>query len=113
MKILGVIGGVGGALIMVVAGTDMMRIQSEAVAGRNAPAIAEVFYNALGLGFIGLGIFCIMLICVIGLRGVRPAEASKEEDSEEESSEDDDSEGDDSEEKDSDKHRFLRYMSGN
>jgi len=76
MKILGAIGMVG-AVIMIFAGVDMARIVSQATAQGSAPSIAEVFYNAMGWGFIGLGIFCIMLICVVAFREVRQAEGGK------------------------------------
>jgi tetratricopeptide (TPR) repeat protein len=73
MKILGAIG-IMGAIIMLIAGIDMTRIISQATAEGSAPSIAEVFYNAMGWGFIGLGIFCIMLVSVVAFRQVRPAE---------------------------------------
>jgi len=82
MKILGVIGGVVGAIIVILAGIDMTAIQSEA-----GDTIMEAYYHAMGRGFIGLGIFCIMLICVVAFRRVQPAKDDEEEGREEEQKE--------------------------
>ena len=87
MKILGAAIGMVGAIIMMFAGGDMMHIVSQATAQGSAPSIAEVFYNKMGLGFIGLGIFCIMLICVVAFRPVHSVEGDEEEEEEEEEEE--------------------------
>ena len=47
--------GVAAAIVMVVAGIHMIGIQSQASYEGNE-TITEVFYHAMGLGFIGLGI---------------------------------------------------------
>jgi tetratricopeptide (TPR) repeat protein len=73
MQALGAIGIVG-AIIMIFAGVDMARIVSQSAAEGGTRSVAEVFYNAMGWGFIGLGIFCIMLICVVAFKKVQPAE---------------------------------------
>lgn len=86
MKVLAAIGVVG-AVIMIFAGLDMTRIVSQATAEGSAPSTAEVFYNSMGLGFIGLGIFCIMLICVVAFREVQPVKDDEEEGDEEEQKE--------------------------
>jgi tetratricopeptide (TPR) repeat protein len=86
MKILGVIGVIG-AVIMILAGVDMTRIVSQATAEGSAPSINEVFYNWMGLGFIGLGVFCIILICVVAFRQVQPAKDDEEEGDDEEQKE--------------------------
>jgi len=93
MKAIAIAIGIAGAIIMSVAGVDMMRIKTEAGA-EGAPTIMEVFYNAVGMGFLGLGIFCIMLICIVGLRGGRGVGSG--------SSDGEDEEDDDSGEEESD-----------
>ena len=83
MKILGVIGIIG-AIVMIFAGVDMMRIMSQATSMGEGPSIAEVFYNAVGLGFIGLGIFGLMLMSVLtlGLLSFKEVQAAEEEEEE-------------------------------
>jgi tetratricopeptide (TPR) repeat protein len=76
MQALGAIGIVGG-IIMIFAGVDMARIVSQSAAEGGTRSVAEVFYNAMGWGFIGLGIFCIMLICVVAFKKVQPAEGDR------------------------------------
>jgi tetratricopeptide (TPR) repeat protein len=76
---MGVLGAIGivGAIIMIFAGVDMARIVSQSAAEGGARSVAEIFYNAMGWGFIGLGIFCIMLICVVAFKKVQPTEDDK------------------------------------
>ena len=66
----------------------MMRIRTEAGA-EGVPTITDVFYNAVGMGFLGLGIFCIMLICIVSSREARPAAIEGDEEEEEEKEETD------------------------
>lgn len=73
MKILGVVGGMAGAVLMIVAGVDMLRIQSQWAAEGHEPLIEEVFYNTVGLAVLGLGIFCIVLLGIVAFRESRPA----------------------------------------
>jgi hypothetical protein len=79
MKILGAIGGIIGAIIVIIAGIDMIHIVSE-----SGNSIMEISYHATGKGFIGLGIFCIALICVVAFRETYSTEEDEEEEDEEE-----------------------------
>jgi len=79
MKTLGVVGGMAGAVLMIVAGVDMLRIQSQWAAEGHEPLIEEVFYNTVGLAVLGLGIFCIMLLGIVAFRESRPATYDKRE----------------------------------
>jgi hypothetical protein len=67
MKILGIVGIIGSAIIMI-AGAYMTQIVSQSAAAGGEQSIAEVFYHAMGWGFVGLGIFCMMLISVVAWR---------------------------------------------
>jgi len=108
MKILGVIGVIGAA-IMIFAGVDMTRIVSQSAAEGGTRSVAEVFYNAMGWGFIGIGIFCIMLICVVAFREVHLTEGDEEEEEEERNNEKEDGEEehDEEEEKQTSKKKRL------
>jgi heme/copper-type cytochrome/quinol oxidase subunit 2 len=81
MKILSAIGIIG-ACFIIGAGVNMTQIISQSAAEGSGRSIAEVFYNAMGWGFIGLGIFCIMLVCIVAFK--KASLEQEEEDEEDE-----------------------------
>lgn len=59
-RVVGLVFGIIGSIVMIGAGIDMLSIMS--VAGNT---VAEAYYHAMGAGFIGLGIFCIAITSLI------------------------------------------------
>jgi hydrogenase maturation factor len=67
VKIVVVLAGLAGSYILIYAGATMQGINS-AASSFNLRTLDELFYNAVGLGFVGLGIVCAGLTILLALR---------------------------------------------
>jgi hydrogenase maturation factor len=67
VTIVAVLAGLVGSYILIDTGFNMQAINS-VVSSSNLKTLDELFYNAVGLGFVGLGIVCASLTIILALR---------------------------------------------